>query len=182
MKPKQILFFATRADLEPGLERYESETGSAWYRTESENGAADLGPLGLKEAFPHLGECNVRSQSQAPILLSLHRDCHASVRQEQRRKRGSLWTVDQEENPGSIVVVAGGVYSSSVVVAGRVATASSSPFSSSLMKAFELLVLEGFKKVGQYRVGPGAADRAAHGARLVTMGADEPLEYDLRQP
>lgn len=182
MKPKQILFFATREDLERGLERYEAETGSAWYRTGSESGAADLGPLGFKEAFPNLGVCDVGSQSQAPILLSLHRDCHASVRQEQRRIQGPLWTIDQEANPDSISVVMGGVYSPSIVVAGRVATASSSTFSSALIRAFERHVLKDFKKVGQYRVGPGATERAARGARLVTMGIDEPVDYDLRLP
>lgn len=175
-----MLFFATGEELESGLAEYERETGCSWYRCRSEESTSDLGPLRREEAFPELGVSPTGQQATDPFALSLHREASPVVREVRLRAGGRVFMLQQDLNPDSIVVSPGGVFLSSAIVAGRAATISESRPASELFKAFQLIVLRGFRKVGQYRVGPGVELLAATGTRLVTMGIDEALEYDLR--
>jgi hypothetical protein len=50
-----------------------------------------------------------------------------------------------------------------------------------LYREFTRAVTKGFKKTGNYYVGPEALRLLDSGIRLITMGTDEPVEYDLKR-
>jgi hypothetical protein len=98
-----------------------------------------------------------------------------------QRKGGVHYFVDQEFNPRSICFRPGGIYKERNLISGRIGTASDDPDSLELYKTFTKAITKGFKKVGNYRVGHEALRLMDQGVRMITMGVDEPPEYDLRR-
>lgn len=180
--PKHLLFFGTRKDLESGLREYGAFARCHWYHSRSERAAEDLGPFETGEIFPRLGYSPTGQQATDPFAICIHSRARPAIREVKLRTGETLYLLEQDLNPDSIVVAPGGVSSSTALVAGRAATVSASPLASELMRMFQARVLRGFRRVGQYRVGHEAEALAGAGVRLVTMGVDEPPEYDLRLP
>jgi hypothetical protein len=98
-----------------------------------------------------------------------------------QRKGGIHYFVDQEFNPKSICFAPGGIYEERNLISGRIGTASDDPDSLELYKTFTKAITKGFKKVGNYKVGPEALSLMDEGTRMVTMGIDEPPGYDLKR-
>lgn len=92
------------------------------------------------------------------------------------------YALDQRRNPDTVSFLPGGVYNEQqILVCGHIGTASESPISIDLYKAFAGAVTKGFERIGAYRVGPEAIRLMDEGYRMVTIGIGSPREYDLRR-
>jgi hypothetical protein len=179
-KRNQTHFFATRADLEPVLQLIESNRPLTYalirlYKTpdyESYDSLLRLDRLGTSSSGQHnLGD----------DFLIVERNNDIRIRSVIQREGGIHYFVDQEFNPKSICFRPGGIYERNNLVSGRIGTASDDSDSLELYKTFAKAVTKGFKKVGNYKVGPEALILMNQGMRMVTMGVDEPPEYDLKR-
>jgi hypothetical protein len=91
------------------------------------------------------------------------------------------YSFDQLLNPKSVCLTHGGVFGSSVLLYGRVATASQDPESVRLQRRFSSAIRKLFRRVQAFWVGPDA-DRALRSGWRLTIGADSPREFDLVHP
>lgn len=178
-KRNQTHFFATRADLEQGLRLIESTRPLIYalrrlYKTpdyESYDSLLTLDRLGTNISGQHnLGD----------DFLIIERTNDVRIRSVIQRAGGIHYFVDQEFNPKSICFAPGGIYAERNLISGRTGTVSGDPDSIELYKRFTKALTKGFKKIGNYKVGPEALSLMNQGVRMVTMGVDEPPEYDLK--
>ena len=101
------------------------------------------------------------------------------VIREVRQKAGSvLYAIDQLANPESVTIQPGGLYPPDVLLHGRVATASSTPFAVQLQRAFSSAIAKMFEHIRAFYVGREALQLWQRGYRL-TPSAESPREYDL---
>ncbi|MEZ5314524.1 MAG: hypothetical protein R2862_13270 [Thermoanaerobaculia bacterium] len=179
MTVRQLLFFGTPEDLALGFEEFDRVTSCKWFVLRSERGPSDLGPFSHQQVFPHLGISETGSQSSDPAAMCLHADASPMFQRKNLRNGDVVHEMEQSANPDSVLVVPGGVYAAVGIVAGRMSTVSTTRYASELVRLFLSITLSGFQKIGQYRIGPRALEAARGGTRLVTMGIDEPTDYDL---
>jgi hypothetical protein len=89
------------------------------------------------------------------------------------------YAVDQLSNPLSITFTPGGLWSSGMMLYGRVTTASSVKEAKSLLGRFERPLKKAFTKIRAFYVGPEASALLAQGMRL-TLAAQTPARFDLK--
>jgi hypothetical protein len=176
---KRTNFFATKQDLEPGLERIESKHDLQYVRCghyptdvpDAYGSWWDIPDLGINNTGDHLGTAYlVIGRAAKPVLRRID------------LTSGEVsYVVDQQQNPESVVFRPGGKYRAEVLVCGHIETLAQSRTADSLRREFAASVVEGFEKVGNYKVGPQAAKLLDSGFRLVTIGIGSPREYDLRR-
>jgi hypothetical protein len=180
MKRHQTHIFATRADLGPGLEFIDSNRHLTYalmrlYKSpdyESYHSLLELDRLGLNPTGQHvLGD----------DYLVVERSEDIRIRSVLQNKGGIHYFVDQQFNPKSICFRPGGIYEGHSLISGRVGTASDDSDSIELYKTFTKAVTKGFKKIGNYKVGAEALGLMDQGVRMITMGIDEPPQYDLKR-
>jgi len=189
---RQEHIFATRTDLEPGLRLVESQ-----YRLKyTARFSYTLGANGRMIIVPHkspefetydsllkaerLGLNFTGEHHTGDDYLILEGASEVRIRSAIQRKGGIHYFVDQEFNPKSICFSPGGIYEEHYLVCGHIGTASEHPESITLYKAFTKAVTKGFKKIGNYKVGPEALRLMYQGIRMITISVRSPLEYDLR--
>jgi len=231
---KQTHIFATRSDLGPRLQEFESEVAVKYVKCDLYFGPTfeqhlsllDWDGLGKNSTGDHITgaqflvvrsnyQINVREipqrrlQSEAipalknalmvgdkgktspiPMPLGQYLDSSEGTGAQQRKIAvsatstavgGIRYDVSQLANPNSITFLPGGIFDNQeVLVCGHIGTASKSPDSLTLYKAFVKSVTKGFVKIGSYRVGPEAERLMDQGYRMVTIGIGSPREYDLR--
>ena len=100
------------------------------------------------------------------------------VRDIPQKRGGMLYAIDQLANPNSITILPGAIYPPDVLLYGRVATVSSTPFSTQVQRAFASAVAKFFQHIRAFYVGPQAQKLWRRGYRL-TQSAQSPPEYDL---
>jgi hypothetical protein len=180
MKKNQTHLFATRTDLEPGLQFIESNRQLKYalmrlYKHpeyESCDSLLEIDRLGLNPTGQHiLGD----------DYLVVERSNDIRIRSVIQEKGGIHYFVDQQFNPKSICFRPGGLYERHNLISGRIGTASDDPDSMELYKTFTKALTKGFKKLSNYKVGPEALQMMDQGIRMITMGVDEPPEYDLKR-
>lgn len=88
--------------------------------------------------------------------------------------------VDQLINPDTITLTAAGLRSGGVILSGCVGTASDSPDSRELMRAFRKAAGRLFRKVRAFWIGP-SAERAWQGGARLTISEHSPSEFDLAE-
>jgi hypothetical protein len=91
------------------------------------------------------------------------------------------FALTQQGNPNTVVIHPSGVFDQSCLVAGKIRTISEHREAQALFRDYAREVTRGFKKIRNYRVGPEALQLMQKGKRLVTIGATERTEYDLRE-
>ena len=176
--PQQIHFYATRADLEPGLARAEANrplkyvlsglfAGSEFNET---NTAAVLPQLGLAER----GDVN-----RQPFYLVVDASHVVQVRAVPQRRGGVLYALDEVANPASVIFVPGGLNGNCVVV-GKIMVPGD-PRAHELSATFTPHVLRGFSRCGMYRIGPEARQLWESGYRLTHDALADP-QFDLAKP
>src|SRR5262249_49812017 len=133
--------------------------------------------LGAGAEIPNLGKANADSSSACEAFLVCNRETPINLRTVQGNNVERI-CVDQLLNSDSVEFKPGGVWNEDVVLHGRVATASESQMSQTLMKRFQAAIKKAFSKVKAYYVGPQALKLLQSGKRL-TISAQSPKEFDL---
>lgn len=87
----------------------------------------------------------------------------------------------QDNNPDSIVLWPGGMYGEQWLVTGEISTLGETRKSLEIYGIFRSAITRGFRHIKNYQVGPEAERMLDGGVRLVTVGVDEPAEYDLKR-
>jgi hypothetical protein len=171
-------FYATAGDLLSLFQRVESKRRLAYT---------------LTGMFTSSGLNTVYSGSAIPTLLSPAPGSSAAsgysylvtdanqpvvVREVPQRAGGLRYAVDQLLNPESVTLLPGGIFPPNVLLYGSVGTASTTPSSVKLQRAFASAIGKLFQRVRAYYVGPQALE-LWHGGYRLTIGADSPSTYDL---
>jgi hypothetical protein len=172
-------FFATKLDLEPGLDRIEAKHDLQYARCGhySKDVAEvfatwwDIPDLGLNSTGDHLGTA----------YLVLPKSEKVTLEKNSLKDGRTVFVLDQRLNPLSWVFRPGGKFGEEALICGHIETCSDSSKAAELRRDFAEAVVKGFERIGNYRVGPKAAELLDSGFRLVTIGVGSPREYDLRR-
>ena len=97
------------------------------------------------------------------------------------RADGDVYSIDQMENAGSIVLAPGGGWGENMLFYGHVSTVHDTPAARTLLRRFEAAIRKRFEKIQAFRVGPGAVVLLERGFRLCPA-EQSPATYDLRRP
>lgn len=130
---------------------------------------------------PSLGSNATGDHITGQDYLIVDKDTEIRFESVVQRKGGIHYFVTQELNPISITFSPGGLYQDRYLICGHIATISEHPDSIELYKTFRKSLTKGFKKIGNYKVGPEAQRLMDQGVRMITMGVDEPPGYDLKR-
>jgi hypothetical protein len=176
----QQLFFATREDLCPGLERIESQWELEYQLHEMRDDRDFVIFASLLDA-PELGISKTGQCASDDDYLVYPRNARPKVRSIPQRHGGVKYDLDT--SPDVVQLLPGGLHTpTGALVSGRVAQAvGPSKRGLALYKAFSREVLRGFRKVRSYWVGSDAYARFKAGTRLVTIGIRSPADYDLAE-
>jgi hypothetical protein len=196
---RQTLFFATRADLSPGLAAIEGMVNLQYvsdrvYRTrqvEAYRSAFEIPDLGrvrirVSERYlvlPRQKQAAFRRIVEIPRVRPGWRRSTAmllaflGIRLPRGSVRFEVWHAD---HPGSVEFAPGGLYGESVLVAGQISTALSDLRSTELYDGFVAEVLRGFERIKSFRVGPEARALLDAGMRLA-IDVEASAEIDLRR-
>lgn len=177
-----VPFYATKEDLIALLQFVESKgalrytlTGN-YLKSETEGG---IEVFNTGTAIPDLGKASADSSVACDTFLVCKQETPIHLRT--AGSDGERICVDQLANPDSVTFTPGGVRSDDVVLEGRIATASDSAASVSLMKQFRAATRQLFTKVRSRYVGPQALTLLRGGGRL-TGAVQSPTECDLTLP
>jgi hypothetical protein len=173
-------FFALPDDLLRVFEQAEERRSVSYVRTGMfETPEFEVFHSGAE--LPTLRSAASRQSIQCPTYLVMPASAPVNVRRVPQRKGGVRYAIDQMENPDTIVLTHGGLYSPDVLISGRVATVSTTPTARQLQAAFSNAIEKLFARVGAFHVGSAAMDLFRAGCRL-TQNASSPSEYDLERP
>jgi len=169
-------FFATADDLLPVFGSVESRRAVRYtlsqHTTEksiqSFQSGAQLPTLRATLAHPNAVACPAYLVSDETTEIAL------------RNIDLKTWAIDQLANPDTTMLWHGGMYNGSVLLYGRVATASTSKVAASLQRAFDSSIKKHFVRIKAFYVGAEAESLLDKGLRL-TIGADSPKDYDLQR-
>lgn len=175
---KQTHIFATRVDLEPGLKLIEFQRSLRYVVLQLYKSSEYQVYRSLLEV-DQLGINTTGDHTRADHYLVVGATVEVKMRAVPQRKGGVHYFVNID--PTSITFWPGGLYEKRCLISGDIGTASDDPDSIKLYREFTRAVTKGFKKVGNYYVGPEALRFLDQGVRLITMGIDEPVEYDLKR-
>ncbi|PWN64151.1 hypothetical protein [Chryseobacterium viscerum] len=182
MKNEQLMFHATKGDIIPILSHLENtfdiryakigmfgEKKVIYYNTYS-----DIEELGYTESSFYLSSPN--------SYMIIEKNMEVIIRDIPQRKGGILYAVDQKENPKSIELTLGGIYTEgeNTLVMSRAACISEFTFSKSIYKELTKNIKKAFKKYDFMEwVGPEAEQKLKEGWRLV-QDAKRSTDYDLK--
>lgn len=144
---------------------------------ESENALRSPHP----EALPRLGIASAESSAACESYLIYPQSEQLILRTTQRSESITRVCVDQLANPNSVTIAFGGLLDTDTLLSGRIATASNSPVSQSIIKLFHATIKRSFVKVQAFYVGPESLSILRRGGRL-TIGKHSPAEFDLVEP
>jgi hypothetical protein len=178
-KSPQTHIFATKRDIEPGVQRVEATIPLQYALSDLYEASSPrvYASLLLTE---DLGISRTGAAIRSPTYLAIRVGESIHLEAAPQRKGGVRYSLTQAGNPRSIAIRLGGIFEDSCVVAGTVGRVSDHPDSLALYDAYVKELTKGFRKIRFSRVGPDAARLLQEGKRLVTMGIDEPPEYDLK--
>jgi hypothetical protein len=94
---------------------------------------------------------------------------------------GYNYAIDQEENPVSAAVNVGGIYKEGVIVASKLGTSSTRPFSLEVFNFLSKKIKKKFRRIEEFYVGKKAEEKLDAGWRLVANYDEESTVYDLRK-
>ena len=173
-------FFATGADLRPGLAAAQQAIPTAFLLKEMRDDRSLTVYESLADA-PGFALSERGSVSGSPQYLVFRRGHVPKPRAIPQRRRGTKYAVDP--TPDCLILRCGGLHEpSGALVAGEL----QQPLEPSrqAVEMFEVYaseLLRSFKKVGRYWLGPEAFQGFRGAQRLVTIGVRSPREYDLAE-
>ncbi|MCB9869696.1 MAG: hypothetical protein H6837_07545 [Planctomycetes bacterium] len=178
MKTKSLPFFATTLDIRSVLQDVERELAVRYVRV------GDVEPSGEPLAWstsadiPDLGVASEGDQALERALLVLPATEEPRTREVPLRRGGRRIVVDQTANAASVMLRAGGVLRSGVLIAGQVGTVSEDPWAVQAYGTIARIIRRVFQKTKSYYVGQEALQQLKSGARL-TARVRSPREFDL---
>jgi hypothetical protein len=170
-------FYATREDLSPVLQEVEGAVDLKYIRFGSYP-SRSIQEFSSASEIQNLGVADKESAVACRKFLVLPRKVNLVVREPGRTVGGLRYTVDQLENPVSVVFAPGGMFGGDVLLYGRFSTVSRGKAAQQLLRRFDSRLRKYFVKIGAFYVGPEAQQLKANGVRL-TMAVQSPLEYNL---
>lgn len=169
-------FFATRSDLLKWLgavaaDRRLALTVAGLFE---EKGVRTLpleqcGTLGISETGNHLTDKAYLIHEESTTI---------SVREVPQRRGGVQYSVDQQLNPQTVGLKAGGRFGENVVISGQLGLGTGDAASDELANVLLKELRKQFTRIKSYYVGEQAASLLDSGARL-TINSAAPPEYDL---
>lgn len=171
------VFFATRDDLMPGLERLDN-TQSLEYLLKEELDDDLFVPRASLRDDPQLAVSTTGSPTTDADYIVYPQAHPLAVKKVERN--GSVKYVPQP-SPESILFRPGGLHEGSgALVAGRLERGINPNAAGKLLHdAFASEIFSGFKKVRGFFVGPAAYRALKDGRRLATLGAKYSPDFDL---
>jgi hypothetical protein len=171
-------FFATAADLIPGLRRFE-ETLAVQYVLVGHFDSRSPTLFTTGKALPELGLAAAGDANRVPAFLVLAREAAVVCREIRQNSGGVVFAIDQLDNPDSTVFRAGGLKDECVLISGGIATTGVSPAAIELHRLMVRTVTKGFRRVQSFWLGPEAYAMFEAGAKL-THSVQMSRTYDLR--
>jgi hypothetical protein len=175
---RQRHFFATAADLRPGLQRFEDAFPVRYAQTGLFDSRAPTEFI-AGASLPNLGFAPSGDAVHEPAFLVMTRNCAVVVEEVPQRRGGLKFAVDQLHNPASTVFQPCGLHQDKVLIAGSIATTGATPAALAIHQLMVRTVTKGFRRVQSYWLGPEALALFQAGARL-TAAVRRPATYDLR--
>ena len=169
-------FFALKEDLIPLLNAIEKETPLRYIRF-GQAAREEEESFACAAEIPDLGYQGEAFGSGRLTFLVTGRDMPITPRHIQT-VFGDRYAYDQLYNPDTVTFSPGGIWDDGVLISGRVATVSDTPFAKSLMKIFSRELKKRFSKIKAFDVGPEASALLDKGCRL-TGSVESPRLYDL---
>ncbi len=174
----QPYFYATADDLLPVFEGVEARHPLAYllcslFRSPNRRSfaaGASLPALRKSPSHPSAMAC--------PQYLVLPADQPVSLRDAPQHTGEIRYAVDQSANPDSITIQLGGLFAPKVLLAGRVATVSTTARAAQLHRAFASAIAKYFQRIKAFYVGPHAHQLWRGGCRL-TQSAESQGGNDL---
>jgi hypothetical protein len=163
---KQTPFFATQADLISVVQ----ELISAYKVRLVRGGTFDDPNPQLVDDINELKSCET--------YLLIGQGGHIEMRSIELREGGQRYSIDQLNNPDSIVLHTGGLRAGEQLIAGQIGTAVDSEGAIALYNLFVKLIRRQFEKIKSYYVGREAAAMLDSGTRLSATPKSRP-DYDL---
>lgn len=177
---KRINFYATRADI-INVTHYIERFNQVYYLATGNQTHSDFAKCSSAESIESLGCADASSGIGCRSYLILPLGVESVVEQVIGSQGNKRFIVDQLENPNSVMFTPAGVLDRNFVLAGRVASVSSSKFSTKIMSHF----LSAFKsqcvKSKSYWLGRQASDLYYEGTRLA-ISTQTPRKYDAHPP
>jgi hypothetical protein len=175
----QSLFFATRNDLAPGLERLDSELRLKYVpyldpgpSPPAFSSLTEVPDLGVARSGDNMtGHCYFVVNAAAPVPILAVTEKSGKVQH----------MIDLDRAPPALILRTGGVFGERMLIAGNVGPVGEREESRALYRAFAPELLRGFVKIKAYQVGPEAVRMLEAGWRLVTMSVRSPVGYDLQR-
>lgn len=151
-------FFATLADLEPGIRRFEAASPALYVlaglfdsaELRSADSALDL----------HLGRADTGAMVTEDAYLVLVAGSDVAVRSVPQRTGETRFAIYGSLNPDSVVCCFGGVHVDRVLISGEVSTMAASGASRDLFKSLARQLTKGFECIGSYLGRPRSATAA----------------------
>jgi hypothetical protein len=172
-----LYFFLTPAEQVALLEAFETHCKVAYYRagTSPMPNAPAIASLLDEES---LGYLTIGDWNHSPSYLLSSPEERVVVQEITLRQGGYVYAVDQGKNPALARLRPSGQFTEGILVAGSVETFSRSSYSGRLFQAFDKLLKQRTRRIGEFRVGLEAEEKLRLGWRLVTS-ASSPREYDV---
>ena len=132
--------------------------------------------------LPNVGYVTVGDWNRIDTYLISRVSSPVVIRTVPQRSRGVKYALDQRENPQTVEIKLGGIYSAAgnVIVAGRLATVSQDSESLNMYTLLSRLLKTHFRRIESFYVGKHAEEKLYEGWRLVT-NSRLPREYDLER-
>jgi hypothetical protein len=171
------VFFATRDDLVPGLERLDNGPSLEYLLREELDDDLFVPRTSLRDD-PQLGLSTTGSPETDPDYFIYPQAHPLAIKKIDRH--GVAKYVPQA-SPASILFRPGGLHEATgALVAGRLERGINPNAAGKLLHdAFASEIFSGFKKVRGYFVGPAAYRALKEGRRLATLGVKHPPDFDL---
>lgn len=179
---KMLRFFATPQELKKGLHETESIV-SVKYIKRLLYKSKNIPEYKSYKALDSLGISSGNSQGSDQYLVVLSDDDWKYEGVMQKKDGSYHYFVDQYLNKNSIILSTGGLYQDKYLIVGQFDTIhyeneQSAKIFKAMKKAFAKVLKN---KVPGYLVGDEVYEIKDQ-VRLITMGTDEPIEYDLKLP
>jgi hypothetical protein len=179
MANKQIMFFATTVDIISVLSSLEIASSLQYTRSGLFNTNRSQSYFSCVD-IPDFGRTTHPNAVGNPMYLLSNQVAQIKVRDVPQKNGGTLFAIDQLENPDSIVIRPGGWYGNDVILYGIIGTVSQSAESKRLYTLAANVFRRHFTKQQEFLVGREAREAWNAGVRL-TIGVSSPLEFDLKQ-
>jgi hypothetical protein len=179
MKSIQINFFATRADLVPGLEQVESEHSLQYVLSgmfecstpQRFSSAFAIADLGIAHSGHYIAE---------KAYLVAEADLEIATVAIPQTSGGVLYEIDLRTNPRAFIFSPGGQFGRNTIISGRLGTATGDVKSLAACRMFADALMKGFTKLHRHYLGPAAVQLLDQGGRL-TASIQSPPDFDFRR-